>query len=122
MKKLLLLLVAAISMVTVVPSAHAFDKDNWRGVEKTLHQLYARMDTVKADRDRFGAGPRMRDQFAQLHYGIEDLTARVQGHAGDPTVARKKADNLSDVMSQVESEYHAIAHHQREGIVIHIDR
>jgi hypothetical protein len=116
MKKILLLLLAAIAMVTVVPAAHAFEKDQWP--DKTLHQLYARMDSVKVYRDRYGASPRIRDQFDRLHFGIDDLTARVRDHAGDPKAARAKAAYLSDLMSQVEAEYHDRAH--RDHLDIHI--
>jgi len=117
-KKILLLLLAAVSIAIAAPAARAFDRDPWRDTNKTLHELYVRMDVVKAQRDRFGASPRLRDEMGQLRFGITDLTARLEHKAGDPKVARKMADNLSDLMTQVESEYRARAH--RSGVVIHV--
>jgi hypothetical protein len=118
MKKLLLLLLAAMALLSVAPAARAYDKNSWHDVDKILHQLYLRMDGVNAKRDRFGASPRMHDQIAELKLGIDDLTARVQTHGGDPTIARKRADNLSDLMSQVEAEYRDRARHA--GVVINV--
>jgi len=119
MKNILLLLVAAI-VLAAIPTARAYDKDGWHYADKTLHQLYVRMDAVKGYRDRYGASPRMRDQFAELRHGIDDLTAIVNAHVGDPKLARKRADNLSDLMSRLEDEYRDRAHDA--GITIHIDR
>jgi hypothetical protein len=117
MKKLLLLLIAAMTTCLAIPAAHAYDKDAWRGLDKTVQHLYARMDAVKAKRDRYGAGPLERDQIARLHEGIDDLSARVLNHAGDPEIARKKAENLTDLMTEVESEY---AHHHHEDVIVHV--
>ena len=115
-KTFLILLIAA--MVFAVPAARAFDKDPWREADKTLRELYVRMDGVMVKRDRWGANPRMRDEIANLRLGIADLTERVKHHAGDPKVARKKGDALSDLMSQVESEYRARAH--REHVEVRV--
>ena len=105
MKKLLLLLAAVMALAVVAPAAHAYSKDSWSAPDKTLHQLYIRMDAIYDKRDRYGASPRMQDQISQLRYGIKDLTARVHNQYGDPKVARKKGDELSDLMTQVEAEY-----------------
>jgi hypothetical protein len=118
--KTLLLLIAAITLAMVNPAARAHDKNPWDAPDRILHQLYGRMDAVNAKRDRWGANPRMQDEIAQLRFGIGDLTERVKHQAGDPTVARKKADDLSDLMSHVEAEYRDRAHHT--GVEIHVDR
>lgn len=117
MKKILLLLTAAIAMAMLVPAANAYDKDPWHSVDKILHDLYPRMDAVDAKRQRYGAGPHLRDEIARLHFGISNMTAQVRHEAGDPEQARKDTENLSFLMTQVEAEYRDRIRH---GVIIKV--
>jgi hypothetical protein len=116
MKKLLLFLVAVMATLLAMPTAHAYDKVSWHDSEKILRQLNIRMDALRAKRDRFGATPRQQGQFARLRAGLDDLTARVVNHGGDPKTARDIAESLSDQASVLESEYP----HHHEEVVVHV--
>jgi len=119
MKKLLLLVISSLAILTVAPAAHAYDNDKWHDADKTLHQLYLRMDAVKAERDRLGASPKVQDQLERLRSGMADLSLSLRYHKGDPDIAAKQADNLAGLMSRVEEEYQHHKHHDGEVIRVY---
>lgn len=119
MKRLLpLLLLAFFALSIAATPARAYSRNEWSKPGQLLHQLDARIERVYAWRDRFGAGPRLAEEVGNLRFGIGDLTNRVQNRLGDPTVARKKAENLLDLMATVEEEFRERARHR--GVVIEI--
>jgi hypothetical protein len=120
MKKLILLLIALAVGLTAIPAARAHDDDPWHEAGKKLGELDVRMDKVYDLRAHYGASPKMRDQIAELHDGIQDVTDHVKYHSGDGRMVRDRATVLEALMAQVEAEYHDRIHGGHD-IVIHVN-
>lgn len=118
MKKLLFLCaLAAASLAVSAPHSLAYDPNPWHAIDRMQPELNDRYHNLLGSRERIGAGPRIQDQMAQLHFRLGRFNGLVRQRAGDPSAVRKMGEDIQQLELQVASEYDAI---RRNGVPVHV--